>query len=147
MCAAVSLEGHGAGLARINKEGWHLPFPFHVYLLTTLLPLPQCAVRLVIDRSACLLCSRTGRACLKFRNLETDTSLTQRDKIIVETVFEIGVDAFATVLRIDPPNYRSVSKDWKVEEDKEELMAVLGIPVLKDILNPIRAVQYWDAQT
>lgn len=102
---------------------------------------------LVIDRSACLLCSRTGRACLKFRGLETDTSLTQRDNITVETVFEIGVDAFATVLRIDPPNYRPVSKDWKVEEDKEESMAVLGIPVLTDISNPIRAIQYWDAQT
>lgn len=101
---------------------------------------------LVIDRSACLLCSRTGRAC-KFRGLETDTSLTQRDNINVETVFEIGVDAFATVLRIDPPNYRPVSKDWKVEEDKEESMAVLGIPVLTDISKPIRAIQYWDAQT
>lgn len=104
-------------------------------------------MRLVIDRSACLLCSRTGRACLKFRGQETDTSLTQRDNIAVETVFEIGVDALATVLRIGPPNYRPVSKDWKVEEDKEELMVVLGIPVLMGISNPIRAIQFWDAQT
>lgn len=73
--------------------------------------------------------------------------LTQRDSICWDGL-EIGVDAFAsTVLRIDPLNYWPVSKDSKVEEDRKELTAVLGIPELADILNPIRVIPYWDAQT
>lgn len=123
LCAAVALEGHGAGLESTKRVGT-CPSLFTSTCWRPSSPSP--ALRLVIDRSACLLCSRTGRACLTFSGQGTDTSQTQRDNITVESVFEIGVDAFATVLRIDPPNYRPVSKDWKVEEDKEELMASSG---------------------